>query len=746
MSDDTSGEARERTHVPGFVYTFYSFKGGVGRSMAVANVGVALALEGKKVLLVDWDLEAPGLETYFSDPMRIVRGGSRTPGVIDLLESHAAGEPLDWRKCCQRATFLESSLDIISAGRRGADYLKRVQHLNWETLYSDHDVGHYIDALRGEWRETYDFILIDSRTGITDIGDVCTVLLPDVLVLMFVTNQQNIDGITGVLARARHAHAKLPVDRSKLLAVPVLSRDERDREYQLSLQWQAKAAAALDDAYREWLPPHVSPEDALNRLFVPYVASWSFGEKLPALENERERSDPTSIGAAYTRLATLLENRLDWSVLVEHKASESDIVGTRQQLHAAREELRKAEEERLAAQEKAAAEARAMNERVQQEIQRLQEEKQFAARIAEISFRRQRAWLIAAVTIAGLVALTVLWVLTARNSPETAPVNVRLVDRDALVRAGALDEIAQRGAEGRSQEVSVLRLLRDPVAQVRRSAVRATVSIGVMAADNPREFDVLLGDPDPDVLREVLRAVSWQGSSGARFTPQVLRLMESSDADVRAEAVQALSKMGDVAPSHEAAVVRLLADDDPRVRLGALRAVRRMQRNGADHFETVAALRRDAHEDVRAAAAECLALMGEAPGMASFLDDPSPAIRSGAALSLGRLGWEAEAFAPRIVPLLRDPDMSVRMRAIEALAMIDPEGKVHADDIAARASDPDWQVRLKAIGALGSLETLDARNVSVVSKAVSDENGAVSDEARRILSYLRQQQRVPPKR
>jgi MinD-like ATPase involved in chromosome partitioning or flagellar assembly len=44
----------------GKIVTFYSYKGGVGRTMAMANAGAFLAAAGKKVLLVDWDLEAPG--------------------------------------------------------------------------------------------------------------------------------------------------------------------------------------------------------------------------------------------------------------------------------------------------------------------------------------------------------------------------------------------------------------------------------------------------------------------------------------------------------------------------------------------------------------------------------------------------------------------------------------------------------------------------------------------------------------
>ena len=47
-----------------YTITFYSFKGGVGRTMALVNVGAQLARMGRKVLLVDFDLEAPGLETF----------------------------------------------------------------------------------------------------------------------------------------------------------------------------------------------------------------------------------------------------------------------------------------------------------------------------------------------------------------------------------------------------------------------------------------------------------------------------------------------------------------------------------------------------------------------------------------------------------------------------------------------------------------------------------------------------------
>ncbi len=47
------------------IYTFYSYKGGVGRTMALANVAELFLRQGRRVLMIDWDLEAPGLEQFF---------------------------------------------------------------------------------------------------------------------------------------------------------------------------------------------------------------------------------------------------------------------------------------------------------------------------------------------------------------------------------------------------------------------------------------------------------------------------------------------------------------------------------------------------------------------------------------------------------------------------------------------------------------------------------------------------------
>ena len=73
----------------GRVITFYSYKGGVGRTLALADVAVMLAKMGHRVLMVDWDLEAPGLHRFFMNRLS-GRGEPELtfrshPGLVELI-------------------------------------------------------------------------------------------------------------------------------------------------------------------------------------------------------------------------------------------------------------------------------------------------------------------------------------------------------------------------------------------------------------------------------------------------------------------------------------------------------------------------------------------------------------------------------------------------------------------------------------------------------------------------------------
>jgi MinD-like ATPase involved in chromosome partitioning or flagellar assembly/tetratricopeptide (TPR) repeat protein len=297
----------------GHILTFYSYKGGVGRSMGLANVAALLAKWGQKVLVVDWDLEAPGIEAYFNiaNP-QISESRKSTPGIIDLVKAVEAGQELDWHDCLLAASPFDEGeeINIISAGRDDERYLPNVQHTNWDELFETKALGLYIEGLRDSWKKEFDFVLLDSRTGITDIGGVCTIHLPDYLLVWFTTNRTSMDGVRRVAESARLAQDNLPFDRNPLLILPVPARDESRTEVELSDIWKNDIARDFGDFYREWLPLKVSPEDVIGKLRIPYIPFWSFGERLPVVE--KGTVDTQSIGLAYETLSRLIFFHFDW--------------------------------------------------------------------------------------------------------------------------------------------------------------------------------------------------------------------------------------------------------------------------------------------------------------------------------------------------------------------------------------------------------------------------------------------------
>lgn len=312
---------KRNSKVPGKVITFYSYKGGVGRSFIMANVASQLALWGFRVLCVDWDLEAPGLTDYFVDEVDedII---NETDGIVDLiLKCQETGNPLsEWRDTVVEVPLIhrteqgfESCLDLISAGKGtlGAEYIENVQKLNWELLYSEHDFAKKLDDLKNEWKNEYDVIFLDSRTGISDVSGICTVQLPDILALVLTPNKQSLDGIFHVANRAVKSHARYPLSEEKLLTVPIISRlDQRD-EIAIAESWLARINKTLAPLYESWLNKDVSVQRIQEFTKVPYITRWSFGESLAVL---RERgSDFEQISYSFHSLAALLILGIDHS-------------------------------------------------------------------------------------------------------------------------------------------------------------------------------------------------------------------------------------------------------------------------------------------------------------------------------------------------------------------------------------------------------------------------------------------------
>lgn len=184
--------------------TFYSFKGGVGRTLALVNIGVEFANTGRKVLLVDFDLEAPGVDTF--DELKAPEGQA---GVVDFVTDYIeSGTPPDFANYHYRAALSSKDggeLWVMPAGRRDSQYATKLASIDWQQLYSEMDGFLLLEDLKEQWAEHLkpDYVLIDSRTGHTEVGGICTRQLPDTVVVLFIPNEQNLAGLVGVVESIR---------------------------------------------------------------------------------------------------------------------------------------------------------------------------------------------------------------------------------------------------------------------------------------------------------------------------------------------------------------------------------------------------------------------------------------------------------------------------------------------------------------------------------------------------------------
>lgn len=322
----------------GKVYTFYSYKGGVGRTMALANIGTLLSLWGKKVLMIDWDLEAPGLENYFkSGNERLLDQLKNKDGLIDLIFRRKQNkeylvESIQWKdhisqllNYSQHETS-KGKLDLLHAGKKDQGYIARVRELDYGSFYEEQEGGAYFEAMREYWISQYDIVLIDSRTGLTDSGGVCSIQMPDALVMLFTATDQGYAGTIQIADRAIEAQKNIIYDRYALKILPVPTRFD-GTEFKLQRDWLEKIETGLTKIYRTWVPEYPK-EDSINidlrkileLTKLPYIPYFSYGEKLPVIEEGT--SNPQGLGYAYETLAAILVHDLEGAKLLSENRTE----------------------------------------------------------------------------------------------------------------------------------------------------------------------------------------------------------------------------------------------------------------------------------------------------------------------------------------------------------------------------------------------------------------------------------------
>lgn len=186
---------------------FYSFKGGLGRTTAMVLTGIALARQGKRVALMDFDLEAPGLVHLFSadfEDLKKFRGildylvdlsNMRTTSLLDLS---------DYYYTINRQDIVGSNggeLIIFSAGQFSGEenlYMSKFSKLNSIFQTGSNSL---IDKLISEieLKLAPDSILIDTRTGLNDWGGLFLTRYAKNAFLFFYGTPQNMFGLETLL-------------------------------------------------------------------------------------------------------------------------------------------------------------------------------------------------------------------------------------------------------------------------------------------------------------------------------------------------------------------------------------------------------------------------------------------------------------------------------------------------------------------------------------------------------------------
>jgi tetratricopeptide (TPR) repeat protein len=182
--------------------TFYSYKGGVGRTLALSNIAKRLAEFGKKVCILDFDLEAPGLHIKLEN--QIQKQGIQK-GIVDYIyEFSTKGTiPEDISKYSTKLKSPKNTIFIAAGNPLSNEYWKKLAQVDWWKLfYSEQSEGipFFLD-LKEKIRLKFnpDYLLIDSRTGITELSAITISILADSVVFFAANNKENIQGCKHVL-------------------------------------------------------------------------------------------------------------------------------------------------------------------------------------------------------------------------------------------------------------------------------------------------------------------------------------------------------------------------------------------------------------------------------------------------------------------------------------------------------------------------------------------------------------------
>lgn len=185
--------------------SFFSCKGGVGRSTSVAICAAGLADKGYNVLVIDLDIEAPGLGSILLESADLPEFGA----VDYLVENGIGGTGESFvRECIAPSSLIvgrSGSVDVLpAAGQRSASNPQNMIAKLGRALLDD-AAGPLVEQIRnlvGEACATkkYDVVFVDVRAGLSESSAAALLSMGGHMLLFGIDNPQTFESYTYLFA------------------------------------------------------------------------------------------------------------------------------------------------------------------------------------------------------------------------------------------------------------------------------------------------------------------------------------------------------------------------------------------------------------------------------------------------------------------------------------------------------------------------------------------------------------------
>lgn len=271
---------------------FFGIKGGVGRSTALTMLAYKLANSGKKVLLIDLDLESPGLSGLLLPQDRLADFG-----VVDWLIEDAVGQGDEvLRRMISVSPLSESTQNEIriaaAMGQGDLFYLDKLSRVYADVSVENHPesftrrIHRLVQKL--EDMEKPDVVLIDSRAGLHDLAAVSIVGLASTAFLFATDTEQSWQGYK-LLFSHWQSHPEIAVDVRGRLAIVQALFPESDQSKR-ARDFLEKSYGLFSEALYDEVPPGETSEASFDledesAPHYPFRINWNnrFQEFSPLL-------------------------------------------------------------------------------------------------------------------------------------------------------------------------------------------------------------------------------------------------------------------------------------------------------------------------------------------------------------------------------------------------------------------------------------------------------------------------------